>query len=469
MVTGLQAKKIPRLFRIIAMRLLLCFSSLILGACDTVGPYSIKLGRNFYNDAIHQTSADQLLLNLVRIHDHEMPLFMDVTEVDATVQVQATVSGGTSNIGAQKGMTGGTLAGQISNVSGSGQYLEAPTVRYQPLQGNPLIAQLNSPITIDSLVYMFDSDWTLDTVLPLTVDRLAPGYADYYAALHSIIELDHNGALVIEANQVSETEVRGKNQGSRSEKDAGGAKALTLFFSAKGLANNHFRCDTGLEYTRLNIERVAIHHWLRLLRIYRGMNVSALHATVHSASLPELQAIITRLPHSIHIPAASLRVNDGRLPPLLRTRSALGVLKNLAEGEHSLAMFVSPEKASDIINAQSDDPECRREHFYVIDDSILSGVADSSGRASRIDYKRDPDPRLEGIIFNKRKYILIQESVTPPISAFATVHENGKYYFIASNDDISKRTFALLQLITSVQAIPAPSAGLTPALSIGPR
>jgi hypothetical protein len=176
--------------RVVAARVFYILSIISLCSCGVVGPSSIKLGRNTYNDVIHQTSGDQLLINLARIHNHEMPLFMDVTEVDATVQIQANASAGQAGIGSRPGTTGGTLAGPVENVSLTGQYLEAPTIRYQPLQGAPLIAQFNSPITVDSLVYMFNSDWAFDTLLPLTVDRLTTGFSDYYAALNAIIALD---------------------------------------------------------------------------------------------------------------------------------------------------------------------------------------------------------------------------------------------------------------------------------------
>jgi hypothetical protein len=126
--------------RVVAAQILFFIAVATLGGCGVVGPTSIKLGRNSYNEVIHQTSADQLLVNLVRIHNHEMPLFIDVTEVDATVQVQANASGAQTNIGARAGTTGGTLAGAVESVALSGQYLEAPTIRYQPLQGAPLIA-----------------------------------------------------------------------------------------------------------------------------------------------------------------------------------------------------------------------------------------------------------------------------------------------------------------------------------------
>jgi hypothetical protein len=65
--------------------------------------------------------------------------------------------------------------------------------------------------------------------------------------------------------------------------------------------------------------------------------------------------------------------------------------------------------------------------------------------------------------------MLVQVSDSPPMGAFVADSVNGQWYSIANNDHISKRTLALLALITSVQAIPAQSGGLTPALSIGSR
>ncbi len=274
-----------------------------LNGCEVVGPYSIQLGRNNYNDVIHQTSGNQLLLNLVRVHNHEMPLFLDVTEVDAAVQVQSSITGGKTNIGAHAptiASSAGTIAGALENVSISGQYIEAPIIRYQPLQGAPLIAQFNSPISVDSLVSMFNSDWPLDALLPLTVDRLTSGFSDYYSALNAIMALDHNGAVIIEAAPAGQIIANNKKAA------AGPNNALTLYFVPKGSANAQFECETGLKYTPINIERVSVYLWLRLLRIYRPTDIHVSVAQIKSASLAELHRLISQLPTSIEIPAASL-------------------------------------------------------------------------------------------------------------------------------------------------------------------
>jgi hypothetical protein len=456
--------------RIVAARVFFILSILSLSSCGVVGPTSLKLGRNTYNDVIHQTSGDQLLINLARIHNHEMPLFMDVTEVDATVQIQANASAGQSGIGSRPGTTGGTLAGPVENVSLTGQYLEAPTIRYQPLQGAPLIAQFNSPITVDSLVYMFNSDWAFDTLLPLTVDRLTTGFSDYYTALNAIIALDHNGALIIEASQATQPAV-GAADKKATPTPAGPNNTLTLYFAPKGLANDNFECETDLKYSKVNIDRVSLNIWLRLLKIYRPGDVPAIAANVDTASSADLQRIAASLPNSIELPTASIRGKGrNRSAPLLRVRSALGVLKNLVEGEYSLTAFVSPEEATAIMN-EPPKPGCRRPaHYYLVKDANLRDNVDINAKQGITNsFKRDTDARLEGVLYNSRKYLLVQVSDAPMLGSYVSAFENGKWYSISNNDEISKRTLALLALITSVQAIPAQSGGLTPALSIGSR
>ena len=312
----------------------------ILNGCGTVGPNSIKFGRNDYNEVLHGTSGNQLLLNLVRIHNHEPPLFIEVTEIDAAVQIQTNVTGTISQIGAHPGSAGGTLSGQLASVGGNATYTEAPIIRYQPLQGAPLIAQLNKPISVDSLVYMFDSDWPLDTFLPLVIDRIAPGGSENYSTvMRAILALNNNNALIIEATQSGQTEGAATGQSSKKstaiapQPNAGKQEnnALTLYFDPKGLSNGNFKCQSDLEDSGLNIIRVSVGRWLYLLKIYRPKDIPAdvnvTDAHIVSASLAELQRIFSKLPTTIEIPTKSFSgQNHERKAPLLHARSALGVI-----------------------------------------------------------------------------------------------------------------------------------------------
>jgi hypothetical protein len=202
-----------------------------LSACQVVGPAALSHGRPDYNDVIQHTSAEQILQNIVRVWFDESTLFMDVSEVDAQLTFNSQLTGGEGGIG---GKSGGRANGAVSGVSATGnvsatlQYAEQPTIRYVPLQGQALIQQITTPIDVDSLAKLFDSDWPLIAVLDLAADRLAPRYEDSYSALNAIADLDQYGALVLAA---------GKSPlSSKKEKDAAQAVPLPKGTKASPIA-----------------------------------------------------------------------------------------------------------------------------------------------------------------------------------------------------------------------------------------
>ena len=176
----------------------------LLSGCSTVCVKSIDYGRTPYNEVIHDTSAEQTLLNVVRVKNGETPLFMDVGEVDQATTFTGSIMGGHTGIGSRANpgtSSAGTLAGVVGAITGTATCQEAPTVRYVPLSGQALIAQVSTPITAESLANFTSSDWSLAAVLTLGIDRIAPGYLDYDAAVDAVVELDNYGAIVIAATQ----------------------------------------------------------------------------------------------------------------------------------------------------------------------------------------------------------------------------------------------------------------------------
>jgi hypothetical protein len=204
-----------------AFWLLACLvTSLALAACQQIGPDSLGVGRQRYNDAIHETSRQQLFANLIRIANGEWPLFMDVTEVDAAEALQGSLTGGASGIGGKSALQGagpaavtgvtttGTTGSLLSKIIGSAVgsiggtvgYQESPTIRYQPLVGNALIQQISTPMTAESIANLITSDWPFLPLLDLTTDSLTPQYEDNWAALNAIAALyEDYGALTITA------------------------------------------------------------------------------------------------------------------------------------------------------------------------------------------------------------------------------------------------------------------------------
>src|SRR5579863_4809234 len=87
---------------------------ILLGGCQTLGPLSVRQGRTDYDAAIHDTSKDQVFLNMIRVEHRDTTLFMDVTEVDATLQFLTSLSGGGTVLGAGFANKNGGSVGNIS-------------------------------------------------------------------------------------------------------------------------------------------------------------------------------------------------------------------------------------------------------------------------------------------------------------------------------------------------------------------
>ena len=58
--------------------------------------------------------------------------------------------------------------------------------------------------------------------------------------------------------------------------------------------------------------------------------------------------------------------------------------------------------------------------------------------------------------------MLVAVSDAPPENAFAAVNHAGKWYYIFDDDEVSKKTLALIVQINTIQAIPTQSAPWIP-------
>lgn len=173
---------------------------LILQGC-LAGPLSVDFERRQYNDALQNTAQTQLLLNIIRVQNNEPPLFLDVSEIDAAMSFAGSIGGSVIGLGIGKkngatfrmgSLTYGTLSPTLS-------YGETPTIRYIPLQGQALVQQLLTPITVDLVADLFDADVPLPTILDFTADRLTPDLDDYDVAINLIGQLDSYDVLTFAA------------------------------------------------------------------------------------------------------------------------------------------------------------------------------------------------------------------------------------------------------------------------------
>lgn len=145
------------------MRLSCLLLTVLLVGCANLGPRVLESGRGDYNTALRDTSDQQLLLNLVRLRYLERPFFLEV----ASVTSQFTFTG---SAGASLAFEGLRVDDDVP-VDIEGSWEEAPTVAYQPLQGEDFVRRLLSPISIDALALLARSGWSLERILRVCVQR----------------------------------------------------------------------------------------------------------------------------------------------------------------------------------------------------------------------------------------------------------------------------------------------------------
>ena len=134
-----------------------------LAGCNVVGPTSVRTGRGDYNIAVQQTNAEQLLLNLVRLKYRDVPYFLEVASVSTSFEFNTAVAGGVSL--PESASKAYSLGGEVS-------MLEIPTVTYTPLQGEQFVTQLMSPISMDTLLLLYHSGWSIERMFRVSLQSI---------------------------------------------------------------------------------------------------------------------------------------------------------------------------------------------------------------------------------------------------------------------------------------------------------
>ena len=561
-----------------AMMLLL----LGLGACQSVGPGSIGLGRDRYNSILQSTSVEQTMSNIVRVYKHEPPSFLDVTEVDAALSFGGTLSPSISNIGDRFKVA----PGQAGAVGAGVQYSETPTIRYQPLLGQALVAQLVTPVSVDALGLMHDLLWNVGPLLDFASEYITLDQRDFYPALNTIIELDGYSAIELAATKSSSSGGKSSPQAGANAATAGSEPVVIQVQQAADLKPKSLSDNDALDiflrparqtndpdglarYTRVT------QLWVRLLRIYgdsqprfmapaacAGIGTHGLSmdpaklsdwdlgindelATVKSSSDPavviaERAALLDQardcLPSAIELrlmplPAAN---SDGSTPntasgqtrtnnappsgrdagsqvdravraPLIRTYSALGILRAAVERPGPKIEFMTPEAYREVrsepwnrylngldhytlLSGDMDSFNCSQDEKDHGDcdsprpESSLSETEDKldawikSAPAAGLDHYEiggqdvlQPESlAMNGALGTRRRYLLIVVDNRPPREpTYASYFDGKTWYYIAADDTVSQRNFQLLTLFLTMMAVPPSTQPLSPVINVG--
>lgn len=140
---------------------LLCILVTLTG-CSSLGPGAIQGSRSDYNMALRKTDDEQMLLNLVRLRYRDRPLFLEVSALNTQFSFSA-------------GADARTELGQVDDLVGLGGNVvieESPTVTYTPLQGADFVERVLTPITIETLLMLDTSGWSVERVFRVLLDQM---------------------------------------------------------------------------------------------------------------------------------------------------------------------------------------------------------------------------------------------------------------------------------------------------------
>lgn len=137
---------------------------LVAALSGCIGPRSLELTRLRYDQAVHETTEQQWLRNIVRLRYGDLPSFLDVSAI--TSQFELSSRGGMT-AGQQRDSTNATGFGEWAL-----QFRDAPTLSYTPRDPTELTRAMVAPVGITALGLIANNGWTLDTVLRLMVAEI---------------------------------------------------------------------------------------------------------------------------------------------------------------------------------------------------------------------------------------------------------------------------------------------------------
>ena len=214
--------------------------------------------------------------NIVRVYEHKPLSSWTSPRSMQRYPWAPPTNGAAANIRAGALRTSTSIInGRTGSAGGTVQYSETPTIRYIPLLGQALVAQLVTPVSVDALGLLYDSNWPAAPLLDFASAYLTLDYGEFYDALNTIIELDDDSALELAA---AKSELPKSSQPEQSIKtpSAAGPGGNTTQKSQATVNEN----DSLMIYLRpfhphaANVgpdqKRRVLQLWIRLLRIYIG-------------------------------------------------------------------------------------------------------------------------------------------------------------------------------------------------------
>ena len=389
-------------------RLLVVAAAVPLSGCiSALVPDTVRNDRVDFNEAIHETNDQLLLLNVIRVKKYESPVFTTVTERDTQSSAALGLTGGSSTIGSVLPL--GILSGVIT-------ISQAPLDKIIVPYGADLINQYDSPITLQSFDHLYQADWPISSVIELAVQRLTPRFVDYERASDILMALDNFGAFDVTTT---------------------GEENLTITKRESGALSSQAKHSDGC-YSDIPSSVFIASKWQELEEIFGQKGNQIVLSISSKDKKPGLKAGYT-----------------------VAMRSGVGALK---EAQHGVQFYASGyENIRNIITRSKireglfDNPG----YYYldlIEDPGIVKETLESEWSeqcSSLLAHYSSESAKKERDLRYQRAFLLIVESESRPSDAYISVKYRGLFYSILDDDAISKQNLTLLSTILTIEARPA--------------
>ena len=150
-------------YRFVYLLLIIAFAAALSGCQSAFGPQALERTHPAYNEAIITSINEQMLQNLVRMRYRDVPFFLEIGSVTASL-----------SLGANAGLNADVNLGSGDTLSPSAgvAYSDKPTISYTPLQGEDLLKSILSPLQLEDILVLTQSGWNIDRVFGLCFERI---------------------------------------------------------------------------------------------------------------------------------------------------------------------------------------------------------------------------------------------------------------------------------------------------------
>ena len=142
--------------------------SFFLGGCS-VANRAIRSDFTEFNSTLQFNQTQQMLLNVVRMHFRESPMFLQAGSLTASYE---------SRVGANVGLNREQLVISESETSVDYAFSTKPTVTYATVEGKNYVQQLLTEISPQTFCLLLRDGWPVEPLVTLLVERITlPGGA----------------------------------------------------------------------------------------------------------------------------------------------------------------------------------------------------------------------------------------------------------------------------------------------------